>query len=126
MPFHGSIRQVEKIQTSCGGCDQEPPRVIVTQFPNHSVSVTASRRGFLTVEQIAEELNVSVAEVRALLKSGDLRGIQVGGRNVWRIGANDVEDYIAEAYKRTAEHIAEGGLPDCESALIPFTVPTPA
>ena len=67
---------------------------------------------FLTVEQVAEELNVSEVQVRSLLKSGDLKGIQIGGRNVWRIGASDVEDYIAEAYKRTAERIAAGDLPD--------------
>jgi hypothetical protein len=31
-------------------------------------------------------------------------------RGVWRIGANDVEDFIAEAYLRTAERIAHGDL----------------
>ncbi|WP_369744461.1 helix-turn-helix domain-containing protein [Paenarthrobacter sp. AMU7] len=67
---------------------------------------------FLTIEQVAEELNVSIAQVRALLKAGDLRGIQVGGRNVLRIGANNVDAYIAEAYKRTAERIVAGDLPD--------------
>jgi excisionase family DNA binding protein len=65
---------------------------------------------FLTVDQVAEELNVSAVQVRALLKSGDLRGIPVGGRGLWRIGATDVEDYIAEAYRRTAERIASGDL----------------
>ncbi|BCW36042.1 hypothetical protein StoSoilA2_20980 [Arthrobacter sp. StoSoilA2] len=35
---------------------------------------------FLTVEQVAEELNVFEVQVRALLKSGDLKGIQIGGR----------------------------------------------
>lgn len=67
---------------------------------------------FLTVEQVAEELNVSVSQIRALLKSGELRGIQVGGRNVWRIAASDVEDYIIEAYRRTAERVAAGELPE--------------
>ncbi|MDR6637088.1 helix-turn-helix domain-containing protein [Paenarthrobacter nitroguajacolicus] len=67
---------------------------------------------FLTIEQVAEELNVSASQVRALPRTGDLRGIQVGGRNVWRIGATDVEDYISEAYKLTAEHIAAGDLPE--------------
>lgn len=65
---------------------------------------------FLTVEQVAEELNVSVSQIRALLKSGELRGIQVGGRNVWRVAASDVEDYIAEAYRRTAVRFAAGEL----------------
>jgi excisionase family DNA binding protein len=63
---------------------------------------------FLTVEQVAEELNVGVPQIRALLKTGELRGIQVGGKNLWRIGRADVEDYIEAAYERTAQRIAEG------------------
>lgn len=67
---------------------------------------------FLTIEQVAEELTVSTIQVRALLKSGELCGFQVGGRHVWRVGAGDVEDYIGEAYRRTAERIAVGDLSD--------------
>ena len=67
---------------------------------------------FLTIAQAAEELNVNQNQIRALLRAGELRGIQVGGRGVWRIGANDIEDYIAEAYRRTAERIAAGELVD--------------
>ena len=33
-------------------------------------------------------------------------------RGVWRFGASDIEDYIAEAYRRTAERIAAGELQD--------------
>ncbi|MGY4542599.1 excisionase family DNA binding protein [Arthrobacter sp. UYNi723] len=69
-------------------------------------------RRFLTIDQAAEELNVSVAQIRSLLKTGELRGIQVGGRGLWRIGVNDVEDFITEAYRRTAERIAAGELTD--------------
>lgn len=36
---------------------------------------------FLTIEQVAQELNVGDPLVRGMLKSGELRGIQVGGRN---------------------------------------------
>lgn len=32
--------------------------------------------------------------------------MQVGGRGIWRIGANEVEDYTAEALRRTAARIA--------------------
>jgi excisionase family DNA binding protein len=67
---------------------------------------------FLTISQAAEELNVNQNQIRALLSSGELRGIQVGGRGLWRIGANDIEDYIDEAYRRTAERIAAGELKD--------------
>ncbi|WP_082697809.1 helix-turn-helix domain-containing protein [Arthrobacter sp. EpRS71] len=48
----------------------------------------------MATEQAAEKLNVSVNQIRALPKSGDLQGIQIGGRNVWRIAATDVESYI--------------------------------
>jgi excisionase family DNA binding protein len=37
-------------------------------------------RRFLTIEQAAEELNVKPNQIRALLRAGELRGIQVGGR----------------------------------------------
>ena len=47
--------------------------------------------------------------VRTLLKTGELHVIQISGR-VWRIGAKDIEDFIAEAYRRTAERIAAGEL----------------
>ncbi|NWL09768.1 DNA-binding protein [Paenarthrobacter nitroguajacolicus] len=56
---------------------------------------------FLTIERVAEGL-----------KSGDLRGIQVGGRNVWRRAATDVEDCFSESYRHTTERIAAGDLPE--------------
>jgi hypothetical protein len=41
-------------------------------------------------------------------KTGELRAIQSGGRGTWRIGRQDLADYIAKAYRHTAERI---GLP---------------
>lgn len=79
--------------------------------PASTVAVPdAPKHRFLTVDQVAEELNVSSVQVRALIKSGELRAIQVGGRGMWRIGVQDVEDYIAEAYRVTAQRIAAGEL----------------
>lgn len=72
----------------------------------------AKPRRFFTIAQAAEELNVNQNQIRALLSSGELRGIQIGGRGLWRIGANDIEDFIAEAYRCTAERIAGGELKD--------------
>lgn len=70
---------------------------------------------FLTPTQVAEELNVKPNQVHALIKAGGLRALQVGGRGMWRIGRQDLEDYIAEAYRRTAERIAAGELEDAGS-----------
>ncbi|MDQ0636408.1 excisionase family DNA binding protein [Arthrobacter pascens] len=67
---------------------------------------------FLTLAQVADELNVKQSLVQGLIKTGELRAFQVGGRGMWRIGRQDVEGYIAEAYRRTAERIAAGELED--------------
>lgn len=63
---------------------------------------------FMTIEQVAEELSVGIPQVRALLKSGELRGLQIGARGLWRIGLQDFENYIIEAYRHTAERIEAG------------------
>lgn len=57
----------------------------------------AGRPRFLTVEQVAEELSVGPPLVRSLLKSGELRGIQIGGKGLWRMAAADLEAYIEDA-----------------------------
>lgn len=66
------------------------------------------KRRFLTIEQVAEELNVKQTLVRSLLRTGELRGIQVGGRGLWRISTTDVEDYISQAYEEAGKRIEAG------------------
>ncbi|MFC4395591.1 helix-turn-helix domain-containing protein [Arthrobacter sedimenti] len=63
---------------------------------------------FLSLTQVADELNVKQSLVQGLIRTGQLRAFQVGRRGIWRIGRRDVEDYISEAYKHTAERIAAG------------------
>ncbi|MFE4197264.1 helix-turn-helix transcriptional regulator [Paenarthrobacter sp. NPDC056912] len=65
---------------------------------------------FLTVEQVAEELATSEVQIRAMLKTGQPKGIQIGGRNVWRIGRQDLEDFIQDAYRQVSERIAAGSM----------------
>jgi len=65
---------------------------------------------FLTLAQVADELNVKQSLVQGLIRAGELRAFQVGGRGMWRIGRQDVEDYIDQAYRRAAERIAAGDL----------------
>ncbi|MEV4990186.1 helix-turn-helix domain-containing protein [Pseudarthrobacter sp. LMD1-1-1.1] len=67
---------------------------------------------FLTLAQVADELNVKQSLVQGLIRTGELRAFQVGGRGLWRIGRQDVEDYIEKAYRGTAERIAAGELDD--------------
>ena len=57
-------------------------------------------RRFLTLADVAEILATSVAQVRALVQSGELRYIQIGGRQQYRIEAVELEDYIQRMYAR--------------------------
>ncbi|ADX75340.1 DNA-binding protein, excisionase family (plasmid) [Pseudarthrobacter phenanthrenivorans Sphe3] len=70
------------------------------------------KRRFLTIEQVAEELNAKSNLIRNLIHTGELRAFQVGARGFWRVGRQDLEDYIADAYRRTAERIATGEFTD--------------
>jgi excisionase family DNA binding protein len=70
------------------------------------VTEELKKRRFLTTEQATEELNVSSNQIRALLKTVELRAVQIRGRGLWRMAVNDLEDYIAGAYRRTEERIA--------------------
>jgi len=62
---------------------------------------------FLTLADVAEVLNVTVRQVYALVRAGDLRGIQIGGRGQWRIENSELEDYIARQYARTDQSLSE-------------------
>ncbi|ACQ79516.1 DNA binding domain protein, excisionase family [Beutenbergia cavernae DSM 12333] len=58
---------------------------------------------FLTLADVAEILNVNAPQVRALLRSGELRGIQVGGKGMWRVEDVELEAYIQRMYELADE-----------------------
>jgi hypothetical protein len=60
---------------------------------------------FLTLADVAEMLNVSGAQVYALVRSGELPAIKIGGRGQWRVEADALESYIAEQYEHTATFV---------------------
>ena len=60
---------------------------------------------FLTLTDVAETLNISMSQARAMVRSGELPAIQVGGRGQWRVEKSVLEDYIEQAYRRTAASI---------------------
>ena len=57
---------------------------------------------FLTLADVAEILNISASQTYALVRSGDLQGIQIGGRNQWRVERSTFEEYIQEAHGGSA------------------------
>ncbi|MCW2711285.1 MAG: Helix-turn-helix domain protein [Marmoricola sp.] len=59
--------------------------------------MTATPR-FLQLADVAEILNISGAQVYALVRRGELKAIKIGGRGQWRVEATQLEAYIERAY----------------------------
>ncbi len=71
---------------------------------------------FLTLVDVSEVLNVTVSQARALVHSGDLRGIQIGGRGQWRVERVELEDYIQRQYARYDESVKDAVTAEHEPA----------
>ena len=56
---------------------------------------------FLTLDQVAVELNVSRAQVYALVWARQLLAVKIGGRGHWRVERSELEAYIARLYRET-------------------------
>lgn len=61
---------------------------------------------FLPLTDVAEYLNVSSAQAYALVRTGELPAIKVGGRGQWRVEKSQLEDYIQRMYQETRTHVA--------------------
>ena len=79
----------------------------VEPVPWKTGRVSTVQPRFLKLTDVAEVLNVTTRQVYALVRSGDLRGIQVGGRNQWRVEDVELEDYIKRQYARSNERDAD-------------------
>ncbi len=62
---------------------------------------------FLKLSDVQEILNISSQQAYALVRSGDLPAIQVGGRGQWRVEESELEGYIARQYALAREHLKE-------------------
>ena len=71
---------------------------------------------FLPLADVAEILSVSSAQAYALVRSGDLPAIKVGGRGQWRVETTELEDYIQRMYSQTRALVERGGLEEPEDA----------
>lgn len=56
---------------------------------------------FLPLADVAEQLSISPSQAYALVRSGELRAIKVGGRGQWRVEVSELEDFIARSYAHT-------------------------
>ena len=56
---------------------------------------------FLQLADVAEVLNISSSQTYALVRSGELPAIKIGGRGQWRVERTLLEAYITRCYEQT-------------------------
>lgn len=62
---------------------------------------------FVDLAGMAEMLAISASQARALVLSGEMPAIQVGGRNQWRVEIAVIERYIEQKYRENEARVAE-------------------
>jgi len=61
---------------------------------------------FIQLSDVSEILNISSTQAYALVRSGELAAIKVGGRGQWRVEATELENYIQRMYSETKTFVA--------------------
>lgn len=56
---------------------------------------------FMTLEDVSTYLSVSVPQVYALVRSGELPAIKIGGRGVWRVDRAQLDAYLERLHEET-------------------------
>ncbi len=59
---------------------------------------------FLTLADTAEVLNISASQAYALVRSGELPAIKIGGNGHWRVERSVLESYIEALYEASRRH----------------------
>ncbi|MGK5115248.1 helix-turn-helix domain-containing protein [Geodermatophilus sp. CPCC 205506] len=68
---------------------------------------------FLTLDDVAEILNVSWSQAYALVRRKELIAIQIGGRGQWRVEVDELERFIQRKYAEArAGTVPEPPAPD--------------
>ncbi len=62
---------------------------------------------FLQLADVAEVLNISGAQVYALVRREELKAIKIGGRGQWRVEASELEAYIQRAYADAKQFVRD-------------------
>jgi excisionase family DNA binding protein len=70
-----------------------------------------SLQRFMSLPDVAETLDISLSQVKALVRRGDLVAVKIGGRGQWRVETTELESYIERLYAQARERIV-GRQPD--------------
>ena len=75
----------------------------IVKSPETPGAVVAQR--FLQLAEVSEILNISSAQAYALVRSGELPAIKIGGLGQWRVEATELENYIQRMYTETRSFV---------------------
>jgi len=62
-------------------------------------------RRFLQLADVSEILNITAAQTYALVRSGELPAIKIGGRGQWRVEEAELDRYIERMYAATRDFV---------------------
>lgn len=62
---------------------------------------------FMTLTDVAEELQISTAAVRTMVLKGELEAFQIGGRGQWRVDSQKFEDFIEQLHQEQRQRVVE-------------------
>nr|WP_083707011.1 helix-turn-helix domain-containing protein [Intrasporangium flavum] len=64
-----------------------------------------------SMPEVAALLSTSVAQVRALVRSGEMPAMRLGGRGQWRVERSRLEAWIDEQHEATARWVKDNPFP---------------
>ena len=71
-----------------------------------ATSAAPDQPRFLQLSDVAQVLNTSPAQVYALVRTGELPAIKIGGRGQWRVETTELEKYIERMYDETRDFVS--------------------
>jgi excisionase family DNA binding protein len=91
------------------GCDETAlGRNVPVEYPALVLRkwiLTMTDPRFLRLSDVADVLNISESQTYALVRSGDLAAIKIGGRGQWRVERTALESYIVRMYEETRSFV---------------------
>lgn len=75
----------------------------------HQIAATlgAAVPRFMTLTDVAEELQISTAAVRTMVLKGELEAFQIGGRGQWRVDSEKFENFIEQLHQEQRQRVVE-------------------
>ena len=80
---------------------------------------------FLTLDDVAEILNVSWSQAYALVRRKELIAIQIGGRGQWRVENKELDRFIEQKYAEARAGTVPPSRPSSAAPTTPTLPPDP-